>query len=106
MGAAKKMKDGKANLKNLQEQVKTVEAQIHDAEVERDAGKKSHLECQAQMDRLASEHEGLTATHTWTKSSLDSALLSQEQYQKGYASLLAAFKKTKAELAKTTAAVE
>jgi len=104
--AAKKMKDGKANLTKLKEQVKTLEGQIKDAEVERDAGRKSHLECKAQMDRLASEHEGLTATHTWTKSSLDSALLSQEEYQKGYASLLAAFKKTKAELARTTAAVE
>jgi len=104
--AAKKMKDGKANLTKLQEQVKSLEGQIKDAEAERDATRKSHLESKSQMDRLAAEHEGLTATHTWTKSSLDSALLSQEQYQKGYASLLAAFKKTKAELARTAAAVE
>jgi len=104
--AMKKMKDQRSTVAKLREQVNSMQSQIEAAQTDREASTKATQDLQGQLEKLENEHAVLHATHTWTKSSLDSALAAQEEYRKGYNSLRAAFKKAKEEIEKANEEIE
>jgi len=93
--AIRKMKDSKSTVQKLHDQVNSMQQQIEAVKTDKANSAKATEEMKTQMAKLENEHAVLHATHTWTKSSLDSALAAQEEYRKGYNSLRAAFKKAK-----------
>mmetsp|Transcript_120229 Transcript_120229/g.335430 ORF Transcript_120229/g.335430 Transcript_120229/m.335430 type:complete len:468 (-) Transcript_120229:141-1544(-) len=104
--ALNKMKEHKSTVAKLREQVNQMQSQIEAVQVERATSTKATEEMKGQMEKLENEHAVLQATHTWTKSSLDSARAAQEEYRKGYNSLRAAFKKAKEDIEKANVMFE
>lgn len=96
--ALKKMKDSKSAVSKLRDQVSTLQQQMDAVQSETKTSGKATSDLRSETEKLENEHAVLHATHTWTKSSLDSALAAQEEYRKGYNSLRSAFKKAKEDL--------
>lgn len=98
--AVGKMKDNKGAVQKLRDQINIMQTQLEAAQSDKEAAARATADLKTQIDKLENEHAVLNATHTWTKSSLDSALAAQEEYRKGYNSLRAAYKKAKEDLDK------
>lgn len=98
--ALKKMKDSKSAVSKLRDQVSAMQQRIDAVQSETQLSSRATTDLKSDLEKLENEHAVLHATHSWTKSSLDSALAAQEEYRKGYNSLRAAFKKAKDDLEK------
>mmetsp|Transcript_75492 Transcript_75492/g.213556 ORF Transcript_75492/g.213556 Transcript_75492/m.213556 type:complete len:471 (+) Transcript_75492:73-1485(+) len=106
MLAANKMKESKSAVAKLNDSVGSAQGQLQKTQTEKDDIERSTTDSKAKWEKLQTEHAVLNATHTWTKSSLDSALAAQEEYRKGYNNLRTAFKKAKEDLTQKEADLE
>mmetsp|Transcript_75758 Transcript_75758/g.225860 ORF Transcript_75758/g.225860 Transcript_75758/m.225860 type:complete len:456 (+) Transcript_75758:58-1425(+) len=95
--AAKKLDEQRSTELQLRDRLLDLRTQLAAEQAEHDkitvdVGLKEKL------DKLRGEHAVLHATHSWTKTSLDSALSAQEEFRKGYAGMKTAFQKASDEL--------
>jgi len=98
--ATKKNKDKKDIVAKLRTQVHSKEQHLDDVRAEMETTARETTKVNASYEKLQTEHAILQARHTWAKSSLDSALSTQDEYKRHYESVEASFAKAKSELAR------
>jgi len=97
--ATKKSKERKDAVAKLKTQVRRQEQHLEDVKAEIETAARATAKVKASFENLHAEHAILQARHTWAKSSLDSALSTQEEYKRHYESVEASLAKAKLELA-------
>jgi len=93
-------KERKDIVAKLRTQVHTKEQHFEDVQAEIETTARANAKVKASFEKLQTEHALLQARHIWAKSSLDSALSTQEEYKRHYESVEASLARAKSELAK------